>query len=132
MQTIKLSWIGFCVKLDFKRNEAEKRLGEGFLLVILLIYISNVISLPSFLSTRPLTYHPFPCFYEGTLPPPSSTPPPLTHPLPPHNPSIPLLWCIKPPQDHGLPSHWCQIRQFSATYATGVRGSSMCTLWLVV
>jgi hypothetical protein len=48
-----------------------------FLLVNLLIYISNVILIPGF---------PFP-------------PHPPTHSFLPYHPSIPLLWGIEPPQD---------------------------------
>jgi hypothetical protein len=32
----------------------------------------------------------------------------------------------------GLSPHWCPTRPFSATYAAGALGPSMCTLWLVV
>jgi hypothetical protein len=63
-------------------------------LVILFIFISNVIPLPSFPSTSPLP-PPSPCLYEGA--------PPRTHPLLPQWPSIPLYWVIKPPQVQGAP-----------------------------
>jgi hypothetical protein len=46
----------------------------------LFIYISNVISLPSFLSKNPLSHPPFPCIYEGA-------PSPI-HPLWPPCPDI--------------------------------------------
>ena len=43
-----------------------------FLLVILFIYISNVIPLPSFPSTSPLPPPPSPYFYDGAPPVPYS------------------------------------------------------------
>ena len=64
-----------------------------FLLVILYIYISNVISLPSFPSTRPLPSPPSLCLYEDASPPT----------LLPQPPSVSLSWVIKPPQDQGAP-----------------------------
>jgi hypothetical protein len=66
-----------------------------FLLVILFIYISNVIPLPSFPSTNPLSPPLTPCLYEGAPPP--------AHPLPLQCPSIPLCWVIESSQDQGLP-----------------------------
>ena len=42
----------------------------------------------------------------------------------------PLCWGIKPSQDQGPPLPL--ISPFSATYAAGAIGSSMCTLWWVV
>ena len=56
-------------------------------MVILFIYISNVIPLPSFPSISPLSLLICPCLYEGDP----------THTLMPQRPSISLLW--KPPQD---------------------------------
>jgi hypothetical protein len=70
---------------------------KTFLLVILLIYISNVI-LPSFPSANPLASEPiFPpnYFYEGA---PSPIPSLLSH-----QPIISLHWGIEPPQDQGCP-----------------------------
>jgi hypothetical protein len=61
------------------------------LLIILFIYISNDIPLPSFPSTTTHTVPPSPPLglYEGAPPP--------TLPLPPHCSSISLCWRIKPP-----------------------------------
>jgi hypothetical protein len=59
----------------------------SFLLGILFIYISNVISFLIFPSGNLLSHPPFPCFCEGT-------PYPFTYPLPPHRPGIPLYWGI--------------------------------------
>ena len=66
-----------------------------FLLDILFIYISNVISFPSFPSTNFLSHLCCSCFYEGAPLP--------TQPLKPHCPSIPLHWGIKPLQDQWPP-----------------------------
>ena len=59
------------------------------------------------------------CFYEGASPP--------TYPLLLHHPYTSRLHRTK-----GLPSQWCQIRPFSATYAAGAMGPSICTVWLMV
>ena len=50
------------------------------------IYISNVITFPGFPSRNPLSH--IPSFCEGA--------PPLSHPLPPNCPSIPLHWGFQP------------------------------------
>ena len=65
-----------------------------FKLVILFIYISNVVPLPSFSSTKPLSPLPSPASM-GVLS--------CTCPLPPRHPNIPLRWGIEPPQDQGPP-----------------------------
>jgi hypothetical protein len=91
-----------------------------FLLVILFIYISNVISLPSFPST-------------SSLPPP---PLPLWGCFPTHSCLNGLALSYSGSSSlhktKGLPSHWCQIRPSSATYPAGAMGTSMWTLWLAV
>jgi hypothetical protein len=91
-----------------------------FLLVILFIYISNVIPLPSFPSTSPLSCPPSPCLYGGA-PPPAHTPLPQW-------PSVPLSCVIKPPQT-SLPvmpdkAILCYISSWS-------HGYPLCTLCLV-
>ena len=47
-------------------------------------------------------------------------------------PHLPTHCCLSSHRIRGLPSHWCQIRQFSANYAAGTMGPSMCTLGLVI
>ena len=86
----------------------------SFLLIILSVYISNDITLPSHPSTNHSipSYLPSPlCFYEIAPSP--------THPLLPHSSRIPLCWASSP-----LPSHWFQIRPFSATHVSGVLAPS--------
>jgi hypothetical protein len=79
-----------------------------------------MLSLYQFPSTNPLPTHPpSSCFYEGA--------PPLTCPLLPHCPSIPLFCGNKLSQD--LTD---AIRSSSAAYETGVMIPSMCIPWLVV
>jgi hypothetical protein len=65
-------------------------------------------------------------------PPPTASMRVLPHPPLPHCPGIPLHWAssLHSTKDHSF--HWCPTRPSSATYATGVTGASMCTLWLVV
>jgi len=95
-----------------------------FLLIIVFIYISNAILLPSYPSTNP---------HSISLPP-----------------SLLLLWECSPAHScftalaspytgtsslhrtQGLPSFWCYIRQISVTYVSEVMTPSMCTLWLVL
>jgi hypothetical protein len=60
------------------------------LLIILFIYISNHIPLPS-----------YPCTNAHSIPFVSMRM--LLHPLLPHCSSIPLCWGINPPQDQGPP-----------------------------
>jgi hypothetical protein len=66
----------------------------SFLLVILFIYTSNVVLLPSFPSKNSLLLS-LSCLFEGA--------PPTIHTLLPQCPNIPLHWGIKPPQDQGPP-----------------------------
>jgi hypothetical protein len=66
-----------------------------FSFFLLFTYTSNVISFPSFPSVHTLSHSPLPCFSEG--------PPPPTHLIPPHHPSIILPWGIEPPRDQGAP-----------------------------
>jgi hypothetical protein len=71
------------------------RVEEGFthfLLDILLLYISNAITVPCFPSENLLS-HP---------PPPASIGCSYTHPIMPTHPFIPSLWGIKPSQDQEL------------------------------
>ena len=88
----------------------------SFLLVILLIYISNVIPLSSFHSTAPYSLlFPLPqggCFHTH----------PYIHPFLPEWPSIPLSWVIKPPVTKGFTFQKCQIRQSSTVYLAQVFG----------
>ena len=65
------------------------------LLVILFIYISNLIPIPSFPSTNSHSYPKSPSLYVGVPPP--------NHPLLPHRPNISLCWVIEPPQDQWVP-----------------------------
>ena len=62
------------------------------LLDILFIYISNVISFPSFHSSKPLSHPPSPC-YEGAQTP--------AHPLLPPCPGILLHWGMESSQNQG-------------------------------
>jgi hypothetical protein len=64
-----------------------------FLLHILFIYISNVISFPSFPFPNPLSNPQIHYFYECAPIP--------TYSFPPYHHSIPLHWGIKPSQDQG-------------------------------
>ena len=66
-----------------------------FLLVVLFIYISNVISFPWFSSTNPLSHHTWPCFYDVFSQP--------TYPQLAHHSSILLCRVIKPSQDQEPP-----------------------------
>ena len=66
-----------------------------FLLDILFVYISNVISFPGFSSAKPLSHLSVQCFYEGAHS--------LIHPFLLHCLSIPLNWDIKPSQCLGPP-----------------------------
>ena len=59
-----------------------------FLLIILVVYISNVIPHPGLPSTKPPS-HPSPLASKSVF----------LHPLLPHSSKIPLSWGIKPPQD---------------------------------
>jgi hypothetical protein len=60
---------------------------------VFIIYISNVITFPSF-SNRNFLSHPLsPCFYKAACPP--------THLFPPPHPVIPLHWGIQTTQDQG-------------------------------
>jgi hypothetical protein len=67
----------------------------SFLLVILFIDISNVIPLPTFHSSSPLSPPPSSCLYEGTHS--------HTHPLLPQCPNVHLSWVNKRPQDQEAP-----------------------------
>ena len=96
-----------------------------FLLVILFTYISNVIPIPSFPSTDPLSSPPSHCLYEGAPPTPPSCSVNLAFPYPG---SSSFHWTKT------LPSQWYQIRQTSATYPAGVMGTpsvlfGLCELW---
>jgi hypothetical protein len=97
-----------------------------FLLVILFIYISNVISHPSFPSTNPL------------LPsPPTASMRVLSH-LPTHlwisALAFPYPGSSNLHRTKGLPSKGCPIRLSSATYSvdTYTIPHPMCTLWFVI
>ena len=95
------------------------RINKYFLLVILLIYISNVIPLPSFYSATPLQPPyplPFRGFYEGAPHTPNS----FLITLP-----FPYAGSLRLHRTKDLPSLW-QIRPSSATYAAGAIGPSMC------
>jgi hypothetical protein len=63
------------------------------LLDIFFIYISNVIPFPGFLSGKPLSHSPSPCFYDCVPTP--------THQLLPHHSGIPLQWVSEPSQEQG-------------------------------
>jgi len=106
--------------------------------VILFIYISNVIPLPSFPSTNPLSPPPSPCLYDGA-------PSPACPPTPAQQPSIPQSWVIKPPQDQGAPipvmpdkEILCYISNWSHGYpcvplvGVLVPGSSRRSGWLIL
>jgi hypothetical protein len=67
-------------------------LSLSFFIDILFIYISNVIPFPSFPRKLPIS-SPSPCFYGSV--------PPLTYPLLPPQPGIPLHGGIKRSQDQG-------------------------------
>ena len=71
-----------------------------------------------------LSHPPYPCFYEGFLPP--------TQPVLPPCPGIPIQRASNLHRTKCLSSHWCSTRPSSATYVAGVMGPSMYTLWLVV
>jgi hypothetical protein len=95
---------------------------EYFCWLFLFIYISNVITIPSFPSGNSL--------YNTPPPAPENAPP--THSLPPHCLGIPLHWSIKPSQAQGPLLSLMPDRTSSATYAAGAVGPFMCSLWLVV
>jgi hypothetical protein len=94
------------------------------LMVILFIYNLNVITLPSFFSENPPSYH---------LTPASTWVLPLTHA---HSCltvlAFPYAGASNLNRNKSFPSLWCYIRPSSATYAAGAMGSSVCILWLVV
>ena len=95
--------------------------GLFLLLVILFMYISNVIplpSLPSANSVYPL-FTASPCFYEGAPPPAHPLLSALTFPYPE---SLLVM-------DQGAPHLVMPERQSSATYLAGAMGPQ---LWLVV
>ena len=99
-----------------------------FLLDILFIYISNVISFPGFPSGNPLSHPPSPCFYEGASPP-------IHPPTHSHLPTLALPYTKASSsltRNKGHSSHWCPARPSTATYVAGAVGPSMCTLWLVI
>lgn len=88
-----------------------------FLSVILIIYISDVVHLPGFLSTVFFPQCPHPFLPLSSLPLWGCSP---TQPSSlPRQSSIPFYWGIKFYRTKGIPSHWCQIRQISATYVVG-------------
>ena len=87
------------------------------LLDILFIYISIVISFPSFPSANSLSHLPLPCYNEGALPP--------TYPLPHHHPSIPLHWGIKPSQNQGPPLPLMPDKVILCYICSGSHGSSL-------
>ena len=70
---------------------------------------------------------------------PLKTPYPV-HPLPAHYPkcshfpehAFPYTRSMSLLVSKGLSSHWCPTRPSSATHATGARGPSFCTLWVVI
>jgi hypothetical protein len=97
----------------------------SFLLVILFIYISNVIPLPSLPSTSPHPLLPPTCLHEGA-------PHPSTHPLLLQWPSISLFWVIKPPQDQGAPLPALPHKAILCYISSWSHGYPLCTLWLVV
>ena len=104
---------------DLRRKPKKTRLPTSrFLLVILLIYISNVILLPSFTSAKPLSNtSPSASLREFSDPPTHSHHTVLAFPYA----GASSLYGTK-----GLTSRWCQIRQSSATYAAGAMVLSMC------
>lgn len=70
-------------------SKSELRI-EPFLLVILVIYMSNVIPPCRFPLCKLPNPSPPPCLYKGAPP------------LPPHRPSISIILGIEPPQDQRL------------------------------
>jgi hypothetical protein len=95
------------------------------LVIFLFICISNVIPIPSFPSTSPLSPPPSPCLYEGA---PSSTKPPLL----PRWPNIPLSWIIKPPLDQRAPLPVMSDKAIFCYISSWSHGYPLCILWLVV
>lgn len=86
------------------------------------IYITNIIP-PSFPFTIPYPITSSHLHLKGCSPP---------HPhISASPPCIPVCWAIWPSQDQGPPSHCLQIRPYSAAYAAGTKGLSMCILWFV-
>jgi hypothetical protein len=90
-------------------------------IVILFIYISNVIPLPSFPSTNSLSPPPSACLYEGAPLP--------THPLGLQPPSVSLSWVIKPPLDQGAPLPVMLDKAFLCYIFIWSHGYPLCTLW---
>jgi hypothetical protein len=132
-----------CCNNCFK-NETCSSLFFLILLTILFIYISNVILLPSFPSKISLSHPRSPCFYEGAPPPTHPPTPTPTHPpthshTHPPTPNFQLIALASPytgssslHRTKGFSSNWFEIRQSSATYATGAMGHSICIAWLML
>jgi hypothetical protein len=109
------------VHLDTYPSRTNLNYFLNFLLVILFIYISNVITLASSPS-------------ETRIPPlPPATMRVFCHP-PTHSCLTTLVFPYAGAailhKTKGLPAHWCPTRPSSAIYATRTMGPSMCTLWL--
>lgn len=125
---IKSSFLWFNLQYQYQRTGDFNWSSScvSFLLVILFIYISNVISHPSFPSTNPL------------LPsPPTASMRVLSH-LPTHlwisALAFPYPGSSNLHRTKGLPSQGCPIRLSSAKYSvdTYTIPHPMCTLWFVV
>jgi hypothetical protein len=91
---------------------------------ILFIYISNDIPFPGFPSENPLSHYHLPTSMRVFSHPP-------TH-FCLHSLASPTLRHQAFPRTKGCSSHLCPTRPSSATYAAGVMGPSMSTLWLMV
>ena len=94
----------------------------NILLYILFIYISHVNLFLGFHSGKPLSHPPSPCFYEGA---PSSMHSPIPISLPWHSATLGHWAFTGPSPSPPIESD----NDILCTYAAGIFGPSMCTLW---